>query len=27
VIKDLPADRACPCPQVLAGVPLPFELP
>jgi 5'-methylthioadenosine phosphorylase len=27
VIKDLPADRACPCPQVLTGVPLPFELP
>ena len=27
VIKDLPAERDCPCPNVLAGVTLPFELP
>jgi len=27
VIKDLPADRDCPCPHVLAGITLPFELP
>jgi 5'-methylthioadenosine phosphorylase len=27
VIKDLPAERNCPCPHVLDGIPLPFELP
>ncbi len=27
VIKDLPADRDCPCPHVLGGITLPFELP
>ena len=27
VIKDLPAERDCPCPHVLDGIPLPFELP
>ena len=27
VIKDLPAERNCPCPHVLDGVTLPFELP
>jgi 5'-methylthioadenosine phosphorylase len=27
VIKDLPAERNCPCPHVLDGVTLPFDLP
>jgi len=27
IIKDLPADRDCPCPRALDGVRLPFELP
>jgi 5'-methylthioadenosine phosphorylase len=27
VIKDLPAERGCPCPHVLGGITLPFELP
>ena len=27
VIKDLPADRICPCPHALDGIPLPFALP
>jgi 5'-methylthioadenosine phosphorylase len=27
VIKDLPAERRCPCPHVLDGITLPFELP
>jgi 5'-methylthioadenosine phosphorylase len=27
VIKDLPAERDCPCPHVLGGITLPFELP
>src|ERR1700730_13817120 len=27
VIKDLPAERNCPCPHLLDGVTLPFELP
>ena len=27
VIKDLPAERDCPCPHVLDGVTLPFDLP
>jgi 5'-methylthioadenosine phosphorylase len=27
VIKDLPAERDCPCPHVLGGINLPFELP
>ena len=27
VIKDLPAERNCPCPNVLGGITLPFELP
>jgi len=27
VIKDLPAERDCPCPHVLDGITLPFELP
>src|ERR1017187_7321122 len=26
VIKDLPAERDCPCPHVLGGITLPFEL-
>src|SRR6266567_2314590 len=27
IIKDLPAERACPCPAALDGLRLPFELP
>jgi 5'-methylthioadenosine phosphorylase len=27
VIKDLPAERDCPCPHVLDGITLPFDLP
>jgi 5'-methylthioadenosine phosphorylase len=27
IIKDLPDERACPCPSALDGIPLPFELP
>jgi 5'-methylthioadenosine phosphorylase len=27
VIKDMPAGRDCPCPHVLGGITLPFELP
>jgi 5'-methylthioadenosine phosphorylase len=27
LIKDLSAERDCPCPHALDGVPLPFELP
>jgi 5'-methylthioadenosine phosphorylase len=27
IIAKLPEDRTCPCPDVLRGIPLPFELP
>jgi len=27
IIAELPAERSCPCPDVLRGITLPFELP
>jgi 5'-methylthioadenosine phosphorylase len=27
IITTLPAERRCPCPHALDGIPLPFELP
>jgi 5'-methylthioadenosine phosphorylase len=27
IVGALPGERTCPCPDVLAGIPLPFELP
>ena len=27
IIAALPAERSCPCPHALDGIPLPFELP
>jgi 5'-methylthioadenosine phosphorylase len=27
IITALPAERRCPCPDVLGGITLPFELP
>jgi 5'-methylthioadenosine phosphorylase len=27
IIAALPAERRCPCPHALDGIPLPFELP
>jgi 5'-methylthioadenosine phosphorylase len=27
IIKDLPAERTCPCPSALDGIPVPLELP
>ena len=27
IIAALPAERHCPCPHALDGIPLPFELP
>jgi 5'-methylthioadenosine phosphorylase len=27
IIAAMPAERGCPCPHALDGIPLPFELP